>query len=485
MKLDNYVKVMINRMARATHTPLTPRHEEILTFAYHYYNQHRVGPLYYTLKKALGTTKTEINRLFPNGLNSVYTWVGIPIQTADSPCKPIANITVDDYREVYLDHNATTYIRPEVAQVLVDYYRGNLGFANPSSSTRQGKKAFDLINSARSQIAQGLGVEPEEFIFTGSGSEANNTAIKGIAFQHWAEKGHLITTQVEHSSVLRTMEFLETLGFDVTYLEVDPEGRVSPETVANHMRTDTRLVAVMMVNNEIGTINPIRGISEVCRQHNVPLFVDAVQGLGKIPLHPKTWGVSLMSVSGHKIYAPKGIGGLFVDHRITLAPLIHGGEQELGLRAGTENVGHILGFAAAVRLALAEMETEHHRLSELHHYFLTQLKQIEPNIILNGSATHRVPHNMSIGFPQVDTAALLLSLNEIGISVSAGSACSSGKIETSHVLKAIRADTASYGTVRFSMGLKTTKADLDYLLRYLPSILTQIKETAPLERNSE
>ena len=392
-----------------------------------------------------------------------------------TPCK-CTDIKVDEFREVYLDHNATTYIRQEVITILNDYYNGKYGYANPSSNTMQGNEAYELVSGARKKIAQCLSVQEEEIYFTGCGSESNNLAIKGIAYNYLNRKGHIITSKVEHMSVLRVMEHLEYLGFVITYIDVDRDGRVSPLDIKNAIREDTILVSIMAVNNEIGTINPIGEIGSICKEHNIPFMVDAVQACGKIPLNPKEMKVSLLTFSGHKIYAPKGIGGIYVDKGLELVPLIHGGEQEFGMRSGTENVGSILAMAEAIHLACAEMEQETLRLLELRGYFLDELKKIEPNSIVNGPLDQRIPNNLSVGFPNIDSGALLKSLNKFGISVSAGSACSSKKINTSHVLTAIGVDTQNYATIRFSFGLKTQKDDLSYLFHYLDKILSKLRE---------
>ena len=467
---------MIHRMARLTGTILTDRHFEILEYAYKYYDKNKVGPLYLNLKNHIGTTKVELNKLFPHGLVSVYSWVGIPIKTPDKSCEPTVKINVKTMRNVYLDHNATTYIRPEIARLLISYNSGKLGFANPSSSSIEGKRAYDLINHAREQIAAILSVNTDEIIFTSCGSEANNLAVKGVAFKHLKEKGHIITTKVEHSSMLKTMEWLQTIGFSVTYLDVDKDGCLSLPELEKNFRNNTILVALIGVNNEIGIINPLRKIGQICQERNIPLVVDAIQGFCKIELKPKEWGISAMTFSGHKIYAPKGVGGLYLDHSLILEPLIHGGGQEYGVRSGTENVGYIMALGEAARLAYREREAEHRRIQGLRNYFLEKLKQVEPGFIINGSMENRIVSNLSIGFPYIDSGALLLSLNTIGISVSAGSACSAGKIKTSHVLEAIQADTQKYGTIRISFGLRTTKEDIDYLLTYLPEILFQLRE---------
>lgn len=393
----------------------------------------------------------------------------------EKPCKPCAEIKIDELKMVYLDHNATTYIRPEISEVLNKYYSGKLGFGNPSSNSTEGKFSSDLILDARIKIAYCLSATPEEIFLTGSGSEANNLAIKGIAFRDLDRKGHLITNKTEHSSVLKVMEYLETLGFAVTCLNVDEYGMVSPDSVRRAIRKDTILVSVMAANNEIGTINPIQEIGGICKENGIPFMVDAIQAFGKIPLDPKAMGISLLSFSGHKIYAPKGIGGLYVEKGVTLAPQIHGGGQEMGLRSGTENVGSIIALGEAAELAHNEMEKETERLLGLRNLFLAELEKVEPGFVVNGSLEQRVPNNLSIGFPHVDSGTLLHSLNRVGISASAGSACSSKQIKTSHVLNAIGADTENYATIRFGLGLRTTEEDILYLIKYLNRILPLLK----------
>lgn len=393
------------------------------------------------------------------------------LDPSEAPCRPCAEIRAEDFREVYLDHNATTYIRPEVGKLLRAYYAGEYDYGNPSSNTVQGSFAAGLVLVARQKIAHCLQAEPEEIIFTASGTEANNLAIKGIAFQHLEEKGHLLTSQAEHPSVLRTMEYLETLGFAVTYLEVDKEGFVSPVSVQKALRKNTILVSIIGANNEIGTINPLQEIGEICGAAKVPLMVDGIQAFGKIPLNPRAMGISLLSFSGHKIYAPKGSGGLYVQKGIALVPQLHGGGQEDGLRSGTENVASIMALGEAAALAHAEMDAETKRLLGLRSFFLENLRRAEPDLIINGSLEQRLPNNLNLGFKGVEGGALLRSLNKIGISVSLGSACSSRQIKTSHVLAAIGADTGDYAALRFSFGLKTQEEDLAYSLKYLVRIL--------------
>jgi cysteine desulfurase len=319
-------------------------------------------------------------------------------------------------------------------------------------------------------------VNPAEIIFTGCGSEANNLALKGIAFQHLEKKGHIISSKVEHPSILRTLDFLQKIGFEVTYLDVNEEGRVLPQAVQAHLRKNTILVALMAANNEIGVINPVGEIGRICQKAGVPLMVDAIQAFGKIPLAPKEMGISILTMSGHKIYAPKGVGAVYIDEGISLIPLIHGGGQEFGLRSGTENVSSILAFGQAAKLSHREMVQENKRLFDLRKFFLSELRQIVPNFVVNGSLQDRLANNLNIGFPHVDSGSLLLSLNQIGIYVSAGSACSAGSREASHVIKALGIDTNHYGIIRFSFGLQTSEEDLEYLFRYLPKILSQLSK---------
>lgn len=480
MSLSNYHLTQIGRLARLTKTDITDRHLEILEYTFRYYEKNKVGPLYLNLKKHLGLDRQELDRLFPHGLNSLYTWVGIPIQTTDETCKPPAVLEVPDFREVYLDHNATTYIRHEIAQLLHDYHEGRLGYANPSSGTIPGQKAFELLEQSREDLAEVLHCGSEDLTFLSCGTEGNNTVIKSLALaslleQEGRRKPHLVTSALEHSSVLEPHQWLETLGCRVTYVQPDSLGIIHPEKVEQALCPDTILVSIMAVNNEIGTINPLKEIGEVCRNQGKPLLVDAVQALGKIPLTPREWGVTFMTFSGHKIYGPKGVGALYKAPGFILPPLLQGGGQERGLRSGTENVGHILALAKAAQLAEMEREREQARILGLRNYFWEALKTIEPELRINGSLEHRLAGNLSVAFPGVDTGSMVLSLNNIGVYVSAGSACSSGKIKTSHVLKAIGADTENFGTIRFSLGLRTTKEGLDYVLKYLPEILRQIK----------
>lgn len=473
--MNNFTKAFIFQMARRTGTDLDHRHFEILEFANEYYYKHRVGPLFNILKTKLGVERDELDQLFPNGLFSVYSWIGIPVQDPNHACKPIATVEVSEFKEVYFDHNGTTYIRDEVKKILVDYYNGEFGYGNPSSSTNPGKEAYERIFESRAQIAKTLSAISPEITFTSSGSEANNMAIKGIALKYLGKSKHIVSCKTEHPSVLNTLLWLQNLGFTLTLLDVNKDGIISANDVKKAIRRDTILVSVMAVNNEIGVVNPIDDIGEICQQKRVPFMVDGVQAYGKIPLNPKKSGISLLSISGHKIYAPKGIGALYVDEQLQLTPLIHGGEQEFERRAGTENVGFIIAFGKAAALMHKERDKEYRRLEKIHQLFIKKLDEHVPGYIINGSLQNRLPNNLNVGFPGVDSGALLLSLNQIGIYVSSGSACSSGSHEESHVIKSLGVDVEKYGSIRFSFGLRTKEEDIEYLFEYLPRILEQLK----------
>ena len=474
--MNNFDKTRVFQIAKTTKTILTDNHFKVLNFISDYYSKNKIGPLYHMIKKHLGISRSDLNKMFPHGLYSAYQWVEIPIQTPEKICKHIAEVKVMDKQNIYFDHNATTYVRDEVTKLLRDYFSGEYGYGNPSSGNILGKKAYDNVYESRVQIAKHLKCDPNEIIFTGSGSEANNLAIKGIAFNHLKTKGHIISSMIEHPAVLETLEWLRLIGFEITLLLPNEDGIIEAEQVKKSIRDNTILITLMAANNEIGTVNPLAEIGELSKLYNIPFFVDAIQGFGKMILHPKKMGISMLSVSGHKIYAPKGVGALFVDESINLSPVIHGGGQENGLRAGTENVAYIMALGKASALMYKEFDTEHKRLTELRNYFLDRLKKIEPDFIINGSLENRLPNNLNIGFPDIDSGALLLSLNQIGVYVSSGSACHEGSKESSHVIHSLGVNTEKYGIIRFSFGIKSTKEEVDYLFTYLPEILEKLKE---------
>ena len=471
MALHSLALTRVHHMSKVTGTELTDRHMSVLEYAWRYYRKHSVGPLYQNIRRHTGVTKEELAEIFPNGLNSVFTWIGIPIQSKEDGCKAMVSLEVENLREVYFDHNATTPLRPEVAAAMVKFLQDSRSYGNPSSAYDIGSIAFDVIDQARRKVAAGLGVTPQEIYFVGSGTEANNLAIKGVVEHRAKGEGHVITTSVEHPSVLQVGWYLESRGHDVTYLPVRPDGTLSADDVRAAIRPDTVLVTIMAANNEIGTIYPLSEIGEVCRERGVPFVVDAIQAFGKIPLRPKDLGISTLTISGHKICAPKGVGAIFVDESFELAPQTHGGGQESGLRAGTENVLGIHAMGLASELAVREMQEQTRHLLGLRAHFLEKLQRVVPNAVVNGTLEQRLPNNLSIGFPGVDSGSILLSLNQIGVFVSAGSACSAGNDKHSHVLDAIGVDVSKYGTVRFSFGKTTTTEDIDYLFEHLPAVL--------------
>jgi cysteine desulfurase len=471
MALHSLALTRVHHMSRVTGTPLTKRHMDVLEYAWRYYRKYSIGPLYQNIRRNTGVNKKELGEIFPNGLNSVFTWIGIPIQTKEEGCKAMVSLNVEDLREVYFDHNATTPLRPEVAKAMAGFLQDPRSYGNPSSAYDIGSIAYDVIDQARRRVAGCLGAAPQEIYFTGSGTEADNLAIMGIIDRNPGGSGHVLTTCVEHPAVLKVGKYLETRGYDVTFLPVKSDGTLSVDEVRAAIRPDTILVSVMAANNEIGTVYPISDIGELCREQGVPFVVDAIQAFGKIPLKPKDMGISALTMSGHKIYAPKGIGAIFVDDSLELEPQTHGGGQESGMRGGTENVLGIHAMGLASELAVREMKDQNRHLLGLRNHFLKKLEKVVPNAVVNGTMENRLPNNISIGFPGVDSGSILLSLNQIGVFVSAGSACSAGNDSHSHVLDAIGVNVSEYGTVRFSFGKSTTTDDIDYLFEHLPVIL--------------
>ncbi len=457
---EDYLIYLLNHPAKRTRSVTEDEAREfVTTWEKRLYHQ-RLRNAYY---KSFGTYISAESKRHSAG--DIYDEQG---------CKPSVGIHTEDFREVYLDHNSTTYLRPEVQTVMEDYAAGKYGFGNPGSTHPYGYLAMDYVIDSRIRIANCLNVPPKRVYFAGSGSQANNMAIKGIAFQYPDEKGHFITSKAEHASVLETMKYLEGIGFEVTYLDVDSDGIVNPDDVGRAVREDTRLVSIMTANNEIGSVNDIGRIGAVCRDHGVPFMTDAVQAFGKIPINPKESDISILTCSAHKIYGPKGIGAVYAEEGLSLVPLVHGGGQEFGMLSGTENVGHIVAFGKAAELAAAEMHEEHARLKQLQEYFLSEIGKIQPAYKLNGSAERRIPNNLSISFPGMDSGALVRSLGKAGICTAASSACASKNTETSHVLKAIGADAEHYGTIRFGLGLRTNKEDIHYVVRCLKEILLKL-----------
>ena len=375
-------------------------------------------------------------------------------------------------QRIYLDHAATTPLRPEVRAAMEPYLSAD-GFGNPSSLHADGQRAKRALDAARDTLACALGAQFSEITFTSGGTEADNAALVGVMLAR-GRGSHLITTQIEHEAVIETAHFLEKLGFSVTYLPVDEQGRVAPRSVADALTDRTALVSVMHANNEVGTVQPLREIADLVHAHEAYLHTDAVQTFSQLPVNVHDLGVDLLSVSAHKIYGPKGVGALYVRSGIPIEPLLHGGGQERERRAGTENVPAIAGFGEAVRLLLPEREAVAARLTLLRDTFLAALRQRVPSMVLNGHPAERLPNNINLSFPGLDAETLLLTLDRAGISASSGSACTSGSIEPSHVLTAMGLpDDRVNSAIRLTLGRDTTRAEVDRAVDILAGIVTR------------
>ena len=381
--------------------------------------------------------------------------------------------------KIYLDNAATTRISGEVLEAMLPWLRD--GYGNASSIYALGRKSAIALNRARADCAEVLGAEPAEIFFTGGGSESDNWAIKSAAAA-LAQKGkkHLITSAFEHHAVLHCMERLEKEGFEVTYLPVYENGIVRTADLAAAIRPDTALVSVMYANNEIGTIQPITEIGEICREHGVLFHTDAVQAAGNLEIDVKKQKIDLLSLSGHKIHAPKGVGLLYADRRVRLAPLIDGGAQESGRRAGTENIAAIVGLAAAMKRAKAGMAEKNARLTVFRDRIISELSKIE-RARLNGDAEKRLAGNVNFSFEGIEGESLLLQLDLKGIAASSGSACTSGSLDPSHVLLALGlSHETAHGSLRISMSNETTEEEVSAFLRELPPIVEKLRKMSPL-----
>ncbi len=373
---------------------------------------------------------------------------------------------------IYLDHAATTPVLPEVIEAMLPYF--SEAYGNPSTLYSVGMSAREAVEEAREILAETLNATPEEIVFTSGGTEADNAAIRGVA--EFAGKGHFITTNFEHHAVLDPMEKLEHEGYALTVLPVSREGLVCAEQVSEAIRPDTRLVSVMHANNEIGTVLPIAEIGAVCRERGVLFHTDAVQTFGKLPLDVRAQKIDLLSLSGHKLYAPKGIGALFVRRGTRLSRFMEGGQQEKGRRGGTLNVPGIVGLGKAAEIARREMTGEAMRLTALREIFLSQLQSAIPDLRVNGSRTHRLPYNLNFCLPGIEGESVLLALDAMGICAAAGSACTTGSVKPSHVLTAIglSADEAR-SALRLTLGRGTDGGALEYTAEQLRQIVTGLR----------
>jgi cysteine desulfurase len=377
-------------------------------------------------------------------------------------------------RQVYLDYSATTPVKEEVMQEMIPYFTKMYG--NPSSLYTIGAASREAIDKARFQVANLINAQDKEIFFTSSGTEADNWAILGVADVLKNKGNHIITTKIEHHAILHSCEYLKKHGYEVTYLDVDSEGIVDPEELEKAITDKTILISIMLVNNEIGTIEPIKELAAIAKKHGIVFHTDAVQALGNVHLDVKDLGVDLMSISAHKIYGPKGIGALYIRKSVKLSNYMHGGAQESKKRAGTENLPGIVGFGKAAEVATENLDQHIKKVSELRDYFVNQVMNKIQNVTINGSTEHRHPGNANLTFEYIEGEAMLLYLDMKGISVSTGSACSSASLVPSHVLSALDIPIEKiHGSLRFTIGDPTTKEDIDYVVENLTEVVNKLR----------
>jgi len=389
-------------------------------------------------------------------------------------------------RKTYLDNNATTPLHPEVKKVIV----GSLEiFGNASSEHFFGQEARKAVEDARKRVAELLNAKPDEIIFTSCGSESNNLVIKGVTCQDLSCKAleeshpgkHIITSQIEHPSVMNPIKSLERQGFKVTWLPVDKYGLVDPALIEKAITKQTVLISVMTANNEIGTIEPVAEIAKIARKREVYFHTDAVQAVGKLKIDVRELGVDFLSLSGHKLHAPKGVAALYIREGVKVCPVLQGGHQERGLRGGTENTLGILALGKACELALRERESNVKEIWRLRERLREGILAKIPEVIVNGHPEKVLPTTLSVTFRYIEGESILLRLSSKGIAVSTGSACSSGTLEPSHVLLAIgMPHELAHGTIRFSLGIENTQEDIDYTLEVLPGVIQELREMSPL-----
>lgn len=382
-------------------------------------------------------------------------------------------------RQIYLDNSATTPIKGDVLKEMLPFLTEHFG--NASSLYTPGLVARRALDEARERVAALINAKANEVYFTGCGSESDNWVLKGVASSLKSKGNHIITTVTEHPAMLRTCEYLEKNGYEVTYLGIDDQGRLNPAELEAAIKDTTILVSIMMVNNEIGTIHPIKELAAIAKKHGVLFHTDAVQALGNVPIDVKDLGVDFLSMSAHKIYGPKGVGGLYIRRGAKLGTLIFGGGQESGKRAGTENVAGIVGFGKAAELALNSLDEHIKHSTEIRNYLAEKLTAEIPDVIINGSMDNRHPGNLNVTFKYIEGESILIQLDACGICISTGSACSSKSLKPSHVLSALGVPVELiHGTVRFSVGDFTTKEDIDYTVECTKKVVAWLRDLSPL-----
>lgn len=384
-------------------------------------------------------------------------------------------------RKVYLDYSATTPVKKEVLETMLPYFSEEFG--NPSSLYEIGAEVKKALGKARKQVAELINADEKEIFFTSGGTESDNWAILGVADTKKAKGKHIITTKVEHHAVLHTCEFLEKHGYEITYLDIDSNGFVRPEDLEKAIREDTILVSVMLVNNEIGTIQPVKELVKVAKAHGVLFHTDAVQALGNCPIDVKDLGVDMLSASAHKIYGPKGVGALYIKKGLNIGSSQHGGAQENKKRAGTENTPGIVGFGKAAEIAKKNLKEHIERTTKLRNYLIDRVLTEIEDTFLNGDREKRHPGNANLTFEYIEGEAMLLMLDMQGISVSTGSACSSASLTPSHVLSALGIPVEKiHGTLRMTVGDFTTKEDIDYTVDMLKTVVKRLREVSSVSK---
>ena len=378
-------------------------------------------------------------------------------------------------RNVYLDYSATTPVKEEVLKEMIPYFTEKFG--NPSSLYDKGLESKDAVTHAREQVADLINAKPSEVYFTAGGTESDNWALFGTAEKLKSKGNHIITTKIEHHAILHSCAYLEKEGYEVTYMDIDKDGRISLKQLEEAITDKTILISIMLVNNEIGTVQPIKEAAAIAKKHGVLFHTDAVQGLGNVDIDVKDMGVDMMSMSSHKIYGPKGSGALYIRKGVVIDNYLHGGAQENRRRAGTENLTGIVGFGKAAELAKANFKGHVEHCSSLRNYLKDRIISEIPDTYVNGTMENRHPGNLNITFKYIEGESILLLLNQFGISVSTGSACSSTSLEPSHVLTALGVPVEMiHGTVRFTVGDFTTKEDIDYVVDNLKKIVARLRE---------
>ncbi|MCU0860340.1 MAG: cysteine desulfurase NifS [Thermoplasmata archaeon] len=386
-------------------------------------------------------------------------------------------------RRVYFDHSATTRVLPEVAEAMAPFFTDRFG--NASSLHAMGRDARGAVEQARKSVAAIINAEPREIVFTSGGTEADNTAVKGVAMFKGRTKGHIVTSKIEHHAILEPCNFLKQFGFEVTEVPVTSEGFVDPAEVERAIRQDTVLISVMMANNEIGTIQPCREIGRIARAKGIPFHTDAVQAIGKMPVDVKADNIDLLTISGHKFHGPKGVGALYIRKGTAIEPLLHGGGHERGMRSSTENVPGIVGLGKAAEVAKRDFDKVTSHVQRLRDRLIKEVPALVPECHLNGHATRRLVNNANFRFDYIEGEALLLQLDLLGIEASTGSACSASSLEPSHVMLALGlSHEESHGTLRLTLGRENTEEDVDYFLTHIPGVVSKLREISPFSKDS-